>query len=106
MTATTSSQVVALGAEVAQDSTEKPVPSWQAASAAAIFIGCCSNISLRLRWPVSATPAKDDHGDDGADAQGLDPDTVVDPVAALPCRGLADDDAALASTVSMPARRR
>ncbi len=30
---------------------------WQRASAAAIFIGCCSNISLPWKSPVIATPA-------------------------------------------------
>ena len=39
--------------------TEKPVPSWQAASAAAIFMGCCSNMSLPCRSPVMAVPAKE-----------------------------------------------
>ena len=38
---------------------EKPVPSWQAASAAAIFMGCCSNMSLPCRSPVMAVPAKE-----------------------------------------------
>ena len=39
-------------------STEKPVPSWQAASAAAIFMGCCLNINWAWAWPEKATPAK------------------------------------------------
>ena len=39
-------------------STENCVPSWQAASAEAIFMGCCSNISLDWISPVIETPAK------------------------------------------------
>ena len=38
--------------------TENSVPSWQAASAEAIFIGCCSNISFAWTSPVMETPAK------------------------------------------------
>src|SRR5690625_1673385 len=37
-------------------STEKPDPSWQAASAAAIFIGCCSYISFPWMSPVTTVP--------------------------------------------------
>ena len=38
---------------------EKPVPSWQAASAAAIFMGCWSNMSCAWACPVRATPTKE-----------------------------------------------
>ena len=45
MTATMSSQFFV--PRLPTLSTEKPVPSWQAASAAAIFMGCCSNMKWR-----------------------------------------------------------
>ena len=57
ITATMSSQFLAPTLPTLR--TEKPVPSWQAASAAAIFMGCCSNMSLPCRSPVTAVPAKE-----------------------------------------------
>ena len=57
ITATMSSQFLAPRLPTLR--TEKPVPSWQAASAAAIFMGCCSNMSLPCRSPVTAVPAKE-----------------------------------------------
>ncbi len=75
------------------DSTEKLVPLWQAASAAAILSGCCSNMSLACTSPVMATPPKPRIATTRADPQRPDPDAVVLAVAARHLRGLADDDA-------------
>ena len=55
MSVTTSEQSVAPGSP--SDSTENDEPVWQAASAEAIFIGCCSYMSLPCQSPVAAVPA-------------------------------------------------
>ena len=92
MSVTTSEQSVAPGSP--SDSTENDEPVWQAASAEAIFIGCCSYMSLPCSRPSQLYRECRDC-DDCTEAQRPDPCAVVGLVAPGDRRCRSDDDTAV-----------